>query len=128
MAKFCLTHHKENFIYTHFEEICEIAKAYDISFSLGDGLRPGSIADANDEAQFVELDITTINREALEREIALSIETARTYGCRLYLNDYWHHVVRLGAFGVHLGQEDLKDADIDTICGAGLKLGISTRS
>ncbi len=55
MAKWCMSHHKENFLYTHFEEICEIMKAYDISFSLGDGLRPGSIADANDEAQFAEL-------------------------------------------------------------------------
>ncbi|MCH7995826.1 MAG: phosphomethylpyrimidine synthase ThiC, partial [Planctomycetes bacterium] len=56
LAKWCLTHHKENFLYTHFEDICEIMKTYDISFSLGDGLRPGSIADANDEAQFAELD------------------------------------------------------------------------
>ncbi|MCZ6766143.1 MAG: phosphomethylpyrimidine synthase ThiC [bacterium] len=55
LAKWCLAHHKENFTYTHFEEICEIMKAYDVSFSLGDGLRPGSIADANDEAQFGEL-------------------------------------------------------------------------
>ncbi|MEM6633040.1 MAG: phosphomethylpyrimidine synthase ThiC [Bacteroidota bacterium] len=55
MAKWCLAHHKENFLYTHFEEICEIMKAYDVSFSLGDGLRPGSIADANDAAQFAEL-------------------------------------------------------------------------
>ena len=55
MAKWCLAHHEENFSYTHFEEICEIMKAYDIAFSLGDGLRPGSIADANDEAQFAEL-------------------------------------------------------------------------
>jgi phosphomethylpyrimidine synthase len=55
MAKWCLAHHKENFLYTHFEEICEIMKAYDVSFSLGDGLRPGSLADANDEAQFGEL-------------------------------------------------------------------------
>lgn len=55
MAKWCLAHHKENFLYTHFEDICEIMKAYDVSFSLGDGLRPGSIADANDEAQFGEL-------------------------------------------------------------------------
>jgi len=55
LAKWCLAHHKENFLYTHFEEICEIMKAYDVSFSLGDGLRPGSIADANDEAQFAEL-------------------------------------------------------------------------
>ena len=55
-AKWCLAHHQENFTYTHFEEICEIMKAYDVSFSLGDGLRPGSLADANDEAQFAELD------------------------------------------------------------------------
>ena len=55
MAKWCLAHHKENFLYTHFEEICQIMKQYDVSFSLGDGLRPGSIADANDAAQFAEL-------------------------------------------------------------------------
>ncbi len=55
MAKWCLAHHKENFLYTHFEDICEICKQYDVSFSLGDGLRPGSVADANDEAQFAEL-------------------------------------------------------------------------
>jgi phosphomethylpyrimidine synthase len=55
MAKWCLAHHKESFLYTHFEEICEIMKAYDVSFSLGDGLRPGSLHDANDEAQFAEL-------------------------------------------------------------------------
>ncbi len=63
-AKWCLAHHEENFAYTHFEEICEIMKAYDVAFSLGDGLRPGSIADANDEAQFAELEtlgeLTTI--------------------------------------------------------------------
>src|SRR3546814_3573651 len=55
MAKWCLAHHKESFIYEHFEDICEIMKAYDVSFSLGDGLRPGSGYDANDEAQFAEL-------------------------------------------------------------------------
>ncbi|HET7650882.1 MAG TPA: phosphomethylpyrimidine synthase ThiC, partial [Gammaproteobacteria bacterium] len=55
MAKWCLAHHEESFLYTHFEDICDIMKAYDVSFSLGDGLRPGSIADANDEAQFAEL-------------------------------------------------------------------------
>ncbi|KEP26528.1 phosphomethylpyrimidine synthase ThiC [Bacillus zhangzhouensis] len=55
MARWCLAHHQENFLYTHFEDICEIMKTYDIAFSLGDGLRPGSIADANDEAQFAEL-------------------------------------------------------------------------
>ena len=56
MAKWCLAHHKENFLYTHFEDICEIMKAYDVTFSLGDGLRPGCLADANDEAQFSELE------------------------------------------------------------------------
>jgi len=56
MAKWCLAHHQENFLYSHFEEICQIMKAYDVAFSLGDGLRPGSIADANDEAQFCELE------------------------------------------------------------------------
>ena len=63
LAKWCLAHHKENFLYTHWDEICEIMAAYDVSFSIGDGLRPGSIADANDEAQFGELkaqgDLTT---------------------------------------------------------------------
>ena len=56
MAKWCLAHHQESFLYTHFEEICEIMKAYDVAFSLGDGLRPGCLADANDEAQFAELE------------------------------------------------------------------------
>ena len=56
MAKWCLHHHKESFLYEHFEEICEICRAYDVTFSLGDGLRPGSIADANDAAQFAELE------------------------------------------------------------------------
>ena len=55
MAKWCLAHHEENFLYTRFEDICKIMKKYDITFSLGDGLRPGSVADANDEAQFGEL-------------------------------------------------------------------------
>ena len=55
MAKWCLSHHQENFLYTHWDDICDIMAAYDVSFSIGDGLRPGSIADANDEAQFAEL-------------------------------------------------------------------------
>jgi phosphomethylpyrimidine synthase len=75
MAKWCLTHHKENFIYTHFEEICEIAKAYDISFSLGDGLRPGSIADANDQAQFAELDtLGELTQIAWKHDVQVMIE------------------------------------------------------
>jgi phosphomethylpyrimidine synthase len=56
MAKWCLAHHKESFLYTHFDEICDLMRKYDVSFSLGDGLRPGSIADANDRAQFAELE------------------------------------------------------------------------
>ncbi len=56
LAKWCLAHHKENFLYTHWDDICEIMAAYDVSFSIGDGLRPGSVADANDQAQFGELE------------------------------------------------------------------------
>ena len=55
MAKWCLAHHRENFLYEHWDEICQIMASYDVSFSIGDGLRPGSIADANDQAQFAEL-------------------------------------------------------------------------
>ena len=57
LAKWCLSHHQENFLYTHWDDICDIMAAYDVSFSIGDGLRPGSIADANDEAQFGELKV-----------------------------------------------------------------------
>ncbi|MBI4356461.1 MAG: phosphomethylpyrimidine synthase ThiC [Gammaproteobacteria bacterium] len=75
MAKWCLTHHKESFLYTHFEEICEIMKAYDVSFSLGDGLRPGSIADANDEAQFAELrTLGELTQIAWKHEVQVMIE------------------------------------------------------
>jgi phosphomethylpyrimidine synthase len=75
MAKWCLAHHKENFLYTHFEEICEIMKAYDVSFSLGDGLRPGSIADANDEAQFGELEtLGELTRIAWRHDVQTMIE------------------------------------------------------
>ncbi len=75
MAKWCLAHHKENFLYTHFEEICEIMKAYDVAFSLGDGLRPGSIADANDAAQFAELDtLGELTKIAWKHDIQTMIE------------------------------------------------------
>ncbi|RRJ82339.1 phosphomethylpyrimidine synthase ThiC [Aestuariirhabdus litorea] len=75
MAKWCLAHHKENFLYTHFEEICEIMKAYDVSFSLGDGLRPGSIADANDEAQFGELEaLGELTKVAWKHDVQVIIE------------------------------------------------------
>ncbi|OZY84399.1 phosphomethylpyrimidine synthase ThiC [Cellvibrio mixtus] len=75
MAKWCLAHHQENFLYTHFEEICEIMKAYDVSFSLGDGLRPGSIADANDEAQFGELEtLGELTKIAWKHDVQCMIE------------------------------------------------------
>lgn len=75
MAQWCLYHHKENFLYTHFEEICEIMKSYDIAFSLGDGLRPGSIADANDEAQFAELEtLGELTKIAWKHDVQLMVE------------------------------------------------------
>ena len=75
MAKWCLAHHKENFLYEYFEEICEIMKTYDVSFSLGDGLRPGSIADANDEAQFSELEtLGELTQKAWEHDVQVMVE------------------------------------------------------
>ncbi len=75
MAKWCLAHHKENFLYTHFEDICEIMKAYDVSFSLGDGLRPGSVADANDAAQFGELEtLGELTQIAWKHDVQVMIE------------------------------------------------------
>jgi phosphomethylpyrimidine synthase len=75
MAKWCLSHHKENFLYTHFEDICDIMKAYDVAFSLGDGLRPGSIADANDAAQFAELEtLGELTKIAWKHDIQVMIE------------------------------------------------------
>jgi len=75
MAKWCLSHHKESFLYTHFEDICEIMKQYDVAFSLGDGLRPGSIADANDEAQFAELEtLGELTKIAWKHDVQCMIE------------------------------------------------------
>ncbi|AWO01475.1 phosphomethylpyrimidine synthase ThiC [Chitinophaga alhagiae] len=75
MARWCLAHHRENFLYTHFEDICEIMKAYDVAFSLGDGLRPGSIADANDEAQFAELEtLGELTKIAWRHNVQVMIE------------------------------------------------------
>ena len=75
LAKWCLAHHQENFLYTHFEEICEIMKAYDVSFSLGDGLRPGAIADANDAAQFGELEtLGELTQIAWQHDVQTMIE------------------------------------------------------
>jgi phosphomethylpyrimidine synthase len=75
LAKWCLAHHKENFLYTHFEDICEIMESYDVSFSLGDGLRPGCIADANDEAQFGELEtLGELTKIAWKHDVQVMIE------------------------------------------------------
>ncbi len=75
MAKWCLAHHQENFLYTHFEDICEIMKAYDVAFSLGDGLRPGCIADANDEAQFGELEaLGELTKIAWKHDVQTMVE------------------------------------------------------
>ncbi len=75
MAKWCLAHHQENFLYTHFEDICEICKQYDVAFSLGDGLRPGSVADANDEAQFSELHtLGELTKIAWKHDVQVMIE------------------------------------------------------
>jgi len=75
MAAWCLAHHQENFLYTHFDDICEIMKAYDVAFSLGDGLRPGSLADANDEAQFAELDtLGELTQIAWKHDVQVMVE------------------------------------------------------
>ncbi|MCH2174961.1 MAG: phosphomethylpyrimidine synthase ThiC [Lentisphaeria bacterium] len=75
LAKWCMVHHKENFLYTHFDEICEIMKKYDVSFSLGDGLRPGCIQDANDAAQFAELEtLGELTKKAWEHDVQVMIE------------------------------------------------------
>lgn len=75
LAKWCLAHHQENFLYTHFDDICELMKKYDISFSLGDGLRPGSVADANDEAQFAELrTLGELTEKAWKHDVQVMIE------------------------------------------------------
>jgi len=79
MAKWCLSHHRESFLYEHFEDICEIMRAYDVSFSLGDGLRPGSIADANDEAQFAEL-----------RTLGELTKVAWAHGCQVMIEGPGH--------------------------------------
>ena len=75
MAGWCLAHHRENFLYTHFDELCEIFAQYDVAFSLGDGLRPGSIADANDAAQFAELDtLAELTKRAWEHDVQVMVE------------------------------------------------------
>ena len=75
MAKWCLAHHQENFLYTHYDEICAIMRAYDVAFSLGDGLRPGSIADANDSAQFAELEtLGELTKRAWQHDVQVMVE------------------------------------------------------
>ena len=75
MAKWCLSHHRESFLYTHFADICEIMRTYDVSFSLGDGLRPGSLADANDAAQFAELEtLGELTKIAWDQDCQVMIE------------------------------------------------------
>ncbi|GLB67919.1 phosphomethylpyrimidine synthase ThiC [Arthrobacter mangrovi] len=75
MAGWCLAHHRENFLYTHFDELCEIFARYDVAFSLGDGLRPGSVADANDEAQFAELDtLAELTKRAWQYDVQVMVE------------------------------------------------------
>lgn len=84
MAKWCLAHHEENFLYTHFDEVCEIMKAYDVSFSLGDGLRPGSIFYANDEAQFAELrTLGELTERAWKHDVQMMIEGPGHVPCNL---------------------------------------------
>ncbi len=83
LAKWCLAHHQENFLYTRFDEICEIMKAYDVAFSLGDGLRPGSIADGNDAAQFAELEtLGELTKKAWEHDVQVMIEGPGHVLCR----------------------------------------------
>ena len=75
MAKWCLSHHKENFLYEHFDRLCDLMRKYDVSFSLGDGLRPGCIADANDQAQFAELaTLGELTKVAWEHDCQVMIE------------------------------------------------------
>ena len=82
MAKWCLAHHRESFLYERFDEICEIMRAYDVSFSLGDGLRPGCLADANDEAQFAELKtLGELTKKSWDKNVQVMIEGPGTM-CR----------------------------------------------
>ena len=86
MAKWCLAHHQENFLYQHFDDICDIMRAYDISFSLGDGLRPGSIADANDEAQFAELKtLGELTHRAWAKDVQVMVEGPGQCLCSLFV-------------------------------------------
>jgi phosphomethylpyrimidine synthase len=104
MAAWCLAHHQENFLYTHFEEICEIMKTYDVAFSLGDGLRPGSIADANDEAQFAEL-----------RTLGELTEIAWKHDVQVMIEGPGHVPLHLIRENVELQKEICKEAPFYTL-------------
>src|SRR3546814_10315290 len=84
MAAWCLAHHRESFLYEHFEELCEIFAAYDVAFSLGDGLRPGCLADANDEAQLAELrTLGELTRRAWAHDVPVMIERSEEHTSEL---------------------------------------------
>ncbi|MDR1275567.1 MAG: phosphomethylpyrimidine synthase ThiC [Candidatus Accumulibacter sp.] len=104
MARWCLAHHKENFLYTHFEEICEIMNAYDVAFSLGDGLRPGSIHDANDEAQFAEL-----------RTLGELTDIAWKHDCQTFIEGPGHVPMHLIEENMRLQLECCKEAPFYTL-------------
>ena len=104
MAAWCLAHHEENFLYTHFEELCEIMAAYDVAFSLGDGLRPGSVADANDEAQFAEL-----------RTLGELTEVAQGHGVQVMIEGPGHVPLHRIAENVSLQRELCHDAPFYTL-------------
>ncbi|MBI4126261.1 MAG: phosphomethylpyrimidine synthase ThiC, partial [Deltaproteobacteria bacterium] len=104
MAKWCLSHHEESFLYTHFREICEIMRAYDVSFSLGDGLRPGAIADANDEAQFSEL-----------RTLGELTKIAWEYDCQVMIEGPGHIPLHLIKENMDLELEHCHEAPFYTL-------------
>ncbi|MDR1163507.1 MAG: phosphomethylpyrimidine synthase ThiC [Candidatus Accumulibacter sp.] len=104
MARWCLAHHKENFLYTHFEEICEIMNAYDVAFSLGDGLRPGSIHDANDEAQFAEL-----------KTLGELTDLAWKHDCQTFIEGPGHVPMHLIEENMRLQLEYCKEAPFYTL-------------
>src|SRR3546814_17391348 len=98
MAKWCLSHHRESFLYEHFEDICEIMKAYDLAFSLGDGLRPGCIADANDAAQFGELaTLGELTRIAWKHDVKTMIEGPGQVPTQLNKDTMEKHQTKFGA-------------------------------
>src|SRR5438309_1181275 len=104
MAKWCLAHHKESFLYTNFPEICEIMAAYDVSFSLGDGLRPGCLADANDEAQFAEL--------KTQGELT---QIAWEHGCQVMIEGPGHIPMHLVKMNVEKEREECQEAPFDVL-------------